>query len=182
MTAFDAIVLAGGRGSRMGGVDKAELVVAGERLVDRVLAAVEEASRIVVVGPPREVSRPVSWTLEETPGSGPVAALEAGLSATSSDVVVVLAVDMPFVDRALVRALVARLGPDGAIAVDVDGRPQYLCAAYRRASLRAALERGAPRSFRALVADFDMETVETARAVDVDRPDDLVSLVAPQQT
>lgn len=36
---FDAVVLAGGRGSRLGGVSKADLVLGGERLLDRVLRA-----------------------------------------------------------------------------------------------------------------------------------------------
>ena len=48
---FDAIVLAGGQGSRLGGVDKAELKVGGVRLLDRALTACRGASTTVVVGP-----------------------------------------------------------------------------------------------------------------------------------
>ena len=50
---MDAVVLAGGRGSRLGGVDKAGIVLNGERLVDRAVAAARAngAERVVIVGP-----------------------------------------------------------------------------------------------------------------------------------
>ncbi len=47
---YDAIVLAGGSGSRMDGADKASLTIAGTTLLDRVLAAVGGAATVVVVG------------------------------------------------------------------------------------------------------------------------------------
>ncbi|MFZ2514092.1 MAG: NTP transferase domain-containing protein, partial [Candidatus Lutibacillus vidarii] len=43
MIRHDAIVLAGGRGSRLGGVDKGAVPVAGRALLDRVLDAVSGA-------------------------------------------------------------------------------------------------------------------------------------------
>jgi hypothetical protein len=87
---FDAVVLAGGASRRMG-QDKTTLYVGGLTLLDRVLASVAGAGRVVVVGPQRPVARevvvgpqrPVArevvWALEEPPGAGPVAALAAGL-------------------------------------------------------------------------------------------------------
>ncbi|WP_204250989.1 NTP transferase domain-containing protein, partial [Saezia sanguinis] len=48
----DVIVLAGGRASRMGGVDKPGLVVGGRSMLETALAAAG-AGRTVVVGPPR---------------------------------------------------------------------------------------------------------------------------------
>jgi len=58
---FDAIVLTGGAASRLGGADKPALEVGGTTLLERVLAAVADAGRIVVVGPARPLSssRPV---------------------------------------------------------------------------------------------------------------------------
>lgn len=78
-TAFDAIVLAGGAGQRLGGVDKPGLSVGGRTLLDRVLAACRDARRTVVVGGRRTTERPVVWAQESPPGGGPVAALDAGL-------------------------------------------------------------------------------------------------------
>ncbi|MGX7829752.1 molybdenum cofactor guanylyltransferase [Actinokineospora sp. 24-640] len=75
-----AIVLAGGLGTRLGGVDKPALVVGGRTLLDRALDAVDGADPVVVVGPERPVARPVRWTREAEPGAGPVAAVVAGLA------------------------------------------------------------------------------------------------------
>lgn len=57
MTAYDAIVLAGGAAKRLGGADKPGIRVGGRALLDRVLAACADASTTVVVGgrrPPRD--------------------------------------------------------------------------------------------------------------------------------
>jgi molybdopterin-guanine dinucleotide biosynthesis protein A len=137
---FDAIVLAGGSSRRLGGTDKAEVRLGGVRLLDRALEAVGEARRIVVVGPRRPAPARVRWTRESPPGGGPAAALKAGLELVSAPAVVVLAVDAPFVDAAVVRRLVTAVGEeDGAVLVDAGGVPQYLVGAYRRNRIEAAV-------------------------------------------
>jgi molybdopterin-guanine dinucleotide biosynthesis protein A len=85
---FDAVVLAGGRARRLGGVSKPDVVVGGRRLLAHVLDAVGAsgpsgaASRTVVVGPPGlDVPAGVVRTLEDPPDGGPVAGLSAGLAA-----------------------------------------------------------------------------------------------------
>ncbi|MEU6735450.1 DUF6457 domain-containing protein [Streptomyces physcomitrii] len=83
---FDAVVLAGGGARRLGGADKPGLRVGGRRLLDRVLTACAAAERTVVVAAPRPTVRPVRWTREEPPGSGPVAALAAGLRALDAGI------------------------------------------------------------------------------------------------
>lgn len=77
-----AVILAGGRGSRLGGVRKADLVVGGRRLLDVVIDACEGCAPIVVVGEDDlEVPPGVLCTREEPAFSGPAAALAAGLAA-----------------------------------------------------------------------------------------------------
>ena len=141
---YDAIVLAGGRARRLGGIDKPGLVVAGSSLLDHVLAAVADAATVVCVGPARPTARQVSWCREDPPGSGPVAGLAAGLGATpgACDTVLVLAADLVFVAPAvpaLVSALSADPGADSAALVDTSGRLNHLAAAWRRPALLAAL-------------------------------------------
>lgn len=149
---FDALVLAGGTGSRLGGVLKAEVVVAGRPMLDHVLAATGHARRVVVVGPPQLARPGVPTTLEHPPSGGPVAGIDAGLTfldahadpaaAGDDDVpVLVLACDVPGAARvvpAVLAALAADAGADGAQLVDEGGHAQ-LVAAYRRPALRAAL-------------------------------------------
>ncbi len=138
----DAIVLAGGAGRRLGGVDKAALRVAGKPLLDRVVAACGEARDVVVVGAERPTMRPVQWTLEEPPGGGPLAGLAAGVARLrlDSEQVVVLATDLPYVTAADVdRLLSAIADADAVVFVDASDRAQPLCAAYDVRALRAAI-------------------------------------------
>lgn len=179
---FDAILLAGGRGKRLGGADKAALVVGGERLLERAVGALGAAgaARIVVVGPRRSLEADVVWVREEPAYGGPAAAIARGLAEVTSPIVVVLAVDMPAVTGAVVTRVVDALDGgrgDAAMLVGFDGRPQFLAAAYRTTALRAALDRldaveGA--AMHALVADMDIDAVFAEDAVrDIDTPDDL---------
>jgi len=134
-----AVVLTGGTGARMGGVDKASIELAGVTLLERALAATVTAVEVVVVGEQVPTSRPVTWTREDPRGGGPAAGLLAGLDRflRRPDLVAVLAVDMPRVGPGTFARLVESLAPayDGAVLVDDEGRRQPLCAVYRRAAL-----------------------------------------------
>ncbi|HEY9373868.1 NTP transferase domain-containing protein, partial [Streptomyces sp.] len=142
-TSYDAIVLAGGAATRLGGADKPGVSVGGRALLDRVLAVCRAAGRTVVVGDPRPTVRPVAWAREEPPGGGPLAAFDAGMRQVDSDVVLVLSADLPFLGETTVRRLVDALTGDGTtdavLAVDADGRDQPLVAAYRTRSVRQLL-------------------------------------------
>ncbi|MFC9582884.1 NTP transferase domain-containing protein [Streptomyces yangpuensis] len=168
---YDAIVLAGGAARRLGGADKPALSVGGRALLDRVLDACPDALSTVVVGGRRPTARPVHWTREDPPGGGPVAALDAGLRATTAELVLVLSADLPFLDRETVRALLAAPdahGTDGALLRDPDGRDQPLVAAYRAEPLRReiallATEHGGLTGLplRALTAELELTAVAT---------------------
>ena len=159
MSSFDAIVLAGGQGRRLGGVDKADLRVGDTTLLTWALDAAAAASRRIVVGPPRALPVGVVGVSEEPPGGGPVAGLAAGLTEVGQPLVAVMACDMPFLDRDVVAELVAVAAEaehvDGVLLVDGEGHRQPLAAAYRTDSLRRAIARlGTPRdaAMRSLIA------------------------------
>ena len=93
----DLLVLAGGRGSRLGGALKPAVDVAGRTLLARVLDARRLVRRAVVVAPdaarpaagpadpPVTPESPLIWALEDPPFGGPVAGIAAGLAALSAD-------------------------------------------------------------------------------------------------
>jgi molybdopterin-guanine dinucleotide biosynthesis protein A len=174
------VVLAGGAGRRMGGVDKAALEVGGVRLLDRVLAAARPmCDRLVVVGPVRPTSVDgVTFVVEDTPGGGPVPAVAAGLSVVGAcSVVLVLAADLPLLTPDHLRALVAALdespAADAAAAADRRG-PNPLVAAYRVDALRAATAGLGPGSPATLLLPPGTVSVELGRAtLNVNRPADL---------
>ena len=162
---FDAIVLAGGAASRIGGADKPMLDVAGVPMLSLVLDAVAAARVRVVAGPQRDISG-VTWCEEKPPGGGPVAAIAAALPATGAATIVVLAADLPWIAPAIepLRTALDRSDADVAMLAR-DGRQNYLAAAWRRSALVAAirgLDDAAGVSMRRLVADARVVEVPDA--------------------
>lgn len=180
------VVLAGGRGSRLGGVRKADLHHDGTTLLDRALAACADCTEVVVVGDPPAGGRAgVRFVREEPAHGGPAAALLAGAAALApgTTTVVALGVDMPLLDRAAVRRLVGAAsdpGSDGSVLVDATGRQHLALVARTEALVRVApptAERtGMP--LRRLLAGLRLVPV-AARAgeeADVDTWDDAARL------
>jgi molybdenum cofactor guanylyltransferase len=165
-----AVLLAGGAGSRLGGVDKAGLLLGGRTLLDQALEALAGLD-VVVVGPARGL-RGVREAREDPPGSGPAAAVVAGLAALPGvDEVLLLAVDLPRLPEALPALLAAAPGPDGVVVADADRRPQWLLGRYRAAALRdAAVALGDPadRPLRALLAGLDCARVRLPSGLEAD--------------
>ena len=180
---LDAIVLAGGRSSRLSGVPKAQLVWHGATLLQNTVdAALQAGARLVVVVGPDAIGQDahgpdaagpdarILFTREDPPFGGPAAAIGAGMRAldgqraSSPDAVLVLACDMPEVASA-VAALVESLpleGSDGVLLLDASGMRQPLAAVYgRRALADAVAGLGASgtldgASMRSLTASLDV--------------------------
>ncbi|HVU73597.1 MAG TPA: NTP transferase domain-containing protein [Mycobacteriales bacterium] len=165
---FDAVVLAGGEGRRLGGRSKAELVVAQRRLIDVVLDACAAAASTIVVGPEVATVRDVIWTREQPPGGGPCAAVAAGVAHVTSPVTVLLAVDLPHLTAELVGRLAAAAP---VVGVDDAGREQWLLSAWPSDALHGLPGEGALG--RAL-GGLRYATVPVgAAAGDIDTPEDL---------
>jgi molybdopterin-guanine dinucleotide biosynthesis protein A len=174
VTTYAGVVLAGGESRRLGGVDKALLDAGGRTFLDRVLAALSGASERVVVGPPRETVDTVRFVREEPPGGGPAAGLAAALDAVHEPVLVVVAVDLPLLDRATVDRLAEGLteasgATDGVVLVDAAGVDQPLAGAYRSAALRQALGPSpAGTSLRAVLRRLTVARLPDSAGVCVD--------------
>jgi molybdopterin-guanine dinucleotide biosynthesis protein A len=150
---YAAVVLAGGRAARLGGQPKPQLDVGGRPMLATVLAAVADAAPRIVVGPPQPVPPRVVVVREDPPRGGPVAALRAGLSGVTTDVVAVLAGDLPFLTAGLIRSLRERLTGDGVLVVDDTGQDQLLLGMWRTAVLRAAVaDVAGPTSMRKVLS------------------------------
>ncbi len=181
MGPYTAVVLAGGRAARLGGRAKPQLEVGGRTMLAAVLAAVADATDRIVVGPRQPVPDDVLIVREEPPGGGPVAALRAGLAEVSTDLVALLAGDLPFLTAALITQLRAAMDGDGVLVVDDGGREQWLLGLWRTAALRAAVAGASgPTSLRKVLAPLSPRrlrpSVEPGRPppwLDCDTPADL---------
>lgn len=134
-----AIILAGGAARRLGGVAKPLVRIGGVSLLERAVAAAEAvgSAPIVVAGPPVPQLEHVRFVREDPAGGGPTAAIAAALPLVDTDQVLVLAADMPYVQR-VVPLLVAAVAGDGVHTLDESGRAQWLCGIYRSTALRDA--------------------------------------------
>jgi molybdopterin-guanine dinucleotide biosynthesis protein A len=128
---FNAVILAGGRSSRLEGEPKALLRVSGRTLLGVALEASAGASTVAVAGPDslsevlREAGTHAVLVREDPPFSGPAAAvatafkallaLDAEAGRRTPDWTLVLACDMPFI-AAAVETLLAEGGAEEARA------------------------------------------------------------------
>jgi molybdopterin-guanine dinucleotide biosynthesis protein A len=144
-------ILAGGKSTRMG-TDKAFVDFEGRTLLARALALAREVSADArIVGSKDKFASFASVVEDEFPNRGPLGGIHAALRASHTDLNLILAVDMPFVPRALLEYLLqqARDAPE-AVAVVPGGNEgwQPLCAVYRKKfaiAAEAALRAGRNR-------------------------------------
>jgi molybdenum cofactor guanylyltransferase len=178
---FSALILAGGRATRLGGIDKRELVVEGETIFARQVRvlAPRVAEIIVATGAAiagyRTVADPIA-------GLGPIAGISAGLAAATTPWLLVVAGDMPYLTGALIdRLLAAALDGVDAVGIKSDGLPEPLCCVLRVAAARPVIERRlAERRLKASEVLTDaalrvawLEDVERGALTNINTPADL---------
>lgn len=134
MADFGAILLCGGRSSRMGR-PKAWLPWRGQAMAAHVASVLGQVVDEVLVVSSEALDPPplpagAHLVRDETPSQGPLAAIATGLARLDADLAFVTSTDAPFLTPAFVRHVLAAGAPQGAAAPVVDGFVQTLCAAY----------------------------------------------------
>ena len=196
------IILAGGTAKRLGGVSKPDVVVGGQRLLDRALAevaAVAPGAPIAVVAPPNvEVPTGIVRVLEDPPLGGPLAGVAAGFSSLRAFAtyrpdafIAVLTCDAPLAPRLYPHLVGAASSPQndggqlvgGAMPVlqneNGEAQAQYLHGLYRGGALEQLLA-GSVRdtSVRSVFRQLRLATVTDVERVgmDVDTWEDAAAL------
>lgn len=185
------VILAGGRATRMGGGDKGLRAVAGQRLIDRVIARLAQQCAPLALNANGDPSRLEAFGLPVLPDGlpdhpGPLAGVLAGLDWAAGlgvGAIVTVAADTPFFPPDLAARLAAAAGPAGlalAASPDATGRLQRhptfgLWPVALRADLRAALEGG----LRKVVLWTDAHGAGTA-AFDADPYDPFFNVNTPE--
>ena len=142
-----AIILAGGRSSRMG-QPKALLPFNGEPLIAHVVRKLQQSfgEVIVVAAPDQELPPlPVKLARDDVAHQGPVSGIFHGLKTSSVPVNFVGSCDMPFFSLPLVSYLISQIAHHDVVVPEWAGRLQPLFAVYRStvaAHLAEQLRRG----------------------------------------
>jgi molybdopterin-guanine dinucleotide biosynthesis protein A len=148
------VVLCGGRSLRMG-VDKATIDVGGVTLLERAVTRLRAACDPVLIAPGELclAAGADACVVDALPGAGPLAGLVAALRASPHRLLAVVAVDLPWLDPALLRLLAVWIGAHDAAVCVTDQGLQPLHAVYARTALDAAEDalHGPDRSLRGLI-------------------------------
>jgi molybdopterin-guanine dinucleotide biosynthesis protein A len=168
-----ALILAGGAGTRLGGADKAFLLLNGEPLIGHLLRGLAPQTDKIAISANADPARfadfglPVLPDAPEHAGKGPLAGVAAGLawaSAIGAEALLTIPVDTPFITP----DLLARLTPAPSVAV-WQGRQHHLVACWPvslLAELEAFLDRPGAYKVR------DALALRGARQVRFDAPQD----------
>jgi len=117
------------------GSDKALLSFGGQTLLERALqTAAAVAERIAIVGPRERYARFGEVIEDAYADCGPLAGIHAALGATTTDLNLMLSVDMPLMTASFLGWLLqtAKAAEELIVVPDALGGLQPLCAVYRR--------------------------------------------------
>jgi molybdopterin-guanine dinucleotide biosynthesis protein A len=180
-----AFVLAGGRSSRMGR-DKAFLEFDGISLLRRALLLANTVTRDVrIVGPTSKFSAFGIVVEDAFHDRGPLGGIHAALNASTKDLNLVIAVDMPFLSEEFLTFLLQRArASDAAVTIArTHSGWEPLCAIYRRSFAviaEAALKSGEnkiDRLFQHLelnpITEEDLQSFPKNQFRNLNTPEDL---------
>ncbi len=129
------IILAGGQSSRMG-TDKTFVKIGGKTLIENAFNLIKDYCNKILISSnsPSGYSFPGQRIIpDEKPGLGPIAGIYSCLKHSQSDINLVVAVDVPFINHGLIQFLLSHAADaDLVVPVSVQGKVEPLCAVYRK--------------------------------------------------
>lgn len=134
---ISGIVLAGGQGRRMGGVDKGLQLLGGKPMIEHVIARLAPQVDEIVINANQNLERYAQFGHPVAPDvtggfAGPLAGLQAGLQAAKHPLVVTAPCDSPFLPVDLVARLGGALGNRQLAVAKTGDQPHPVFALVRR--------------------------------------------------
>jgi len=122
-----AVILAGGRGSRMGGLDKGLVTYQKKKLIEHVLDAISPQVGQIIINANRNQPEYESYGYpvindELSDFQGPLAGFYSAMNKSTTDYIVTLPCDGPNLPNDLVERLSQQVKNENTIAVAYDGR------------------------------------------------------------
>jgi molybdopterin-guanine dinucleotide biosynthesis protein A len=161
MKNIDTIIVAGGKSQRLNFVDKLELKIQDETILNLVIN--DAPKKTIVVGKQRNTQKEVIWVEDLFPDTGPAAGVWSGLQKVESEYVLLLAGDQPFLGE-YVSKLCENSQGDGCWLMTADKIGQPLASCVRVSVLKNLLEesKGVNASLRVLLGTMDLLAIEVS--------------------
>lgn len=144
-----AIILAGGAGRRIRGMDKPLLEIYGMPMLKHVVDAISQVCDEIVISVGNDQQRMKVENIigdaiivcDALEGIGPLEGIRQSCKILGRDLTAIVACDLPLLDAAVIEHLFRSIGPfDGAIPRWPDGKVEPLYSAFRTRRLSAAVE------------------------------------------
>lgn len=171
------IILAGGKGRRLGCRDKASEIINHGRLLERVVSSLSFLDSIIVVtGDLRQVlpglksTPPLKVVADVYPGKGPLGGIYSGLEASGTPRNLVVACDMPFLNQGLLSYLIEVSDKFDVVVLRLGEALEPLHAVYSKSCLDP-IERLLAKGTLNIRQLFDMVSVRYVTAEEIDRFD-----------
>jgi molybdopterin-guanine dinucleotide biosynthesis protein A len=147
------LVLAGGRGARLGGIDKGLALFDGRMLAVHVIDRLRPQVGSLLISANRNADRYAQWApvvVDDDPAAyaGPLSGIRAAMAAAATDWLAVVPCDLPHVPRDVVERLAAAVGDaPAAFAAPAGHGHSLVCLLHRalRPQLDAAIAAGEAR-------------------------------------
>jgi len=138
--AYSAIILAGGKGKRMGYREKALLAINGKPLISYVIESLEKVVDNIIISVRDKAQGKLldsvlpgyTYAFDEYENTGPLAGILSGLKVCTDDFCFIAACDMPFINENVIKLLFkSGENHDAAIPHWEDGFIEPLHAVYK---------------------------------------------------
>ncbi len=161
MKNIDTLILAGGKSSRLNYVDKLELKINNDKILDLVIQ--NGVNNIYVVGDKRPTKINVYWINDLTKDGGPGVGVWSGLQNIKSEYVLILAGDQPFIGQ-YIHELCQKATGNGSWLVDSHGVGQPLASCVKVSALKSSLEEtgGVNVSLSQILGKMDLVSITVA--------------------
>jgi len=184
-------ILAGGKNSRYGGLNKAFIPIEGIKIIDRniqILKPIFQDIHIVTNAPDQFIDyRDFSMSSDYYHDIGPLAGIHSALKNTSADAVFITSCDMPFPDSELINRMLSLASKNDfrALVPRWERKIEPLYAVYHCSLLPVLeefIEKNTDRSIRGFIKSIDcnyfdlQEAVQPKAFTNINSPDDLKKL------
>ena len=150
------VIQAGGRSSRMGR-DKGLVPLAGKPMIEHIIERVTglgDRLHLITNHPDNYAYLDIPISSDTEPGAGALPGLKTALSAVNTEFILLIACDMPFVNRDLLQFQLAQTTEVDVVVPVWEGFHQTMHAVYRREPVLAAVENALARRQRRMISFY----------------------------